>query len=65
MRRSENVVLHWTQTAYECYKRGCNCWMCPTQDLISEKCQMKTAVKDLIKTRGLPNNLMGMFLTEE
>ena len=50
---NEEYSMHWNRTAYECYLRGCNCWMCPTQELISEKCRMKYAVMELIRKYGV------------
>lgn len=45
---------HWTESAIECYERGYNCFGCPTQEIISEKCRMKDAVLNLIQIKGLP-----------
>lgn len=52
------VIKRWTPTALECYKRGCVCEGCFYNDFFSaaaQKCQMKTAVLDLVKTIGAPD----------
>ena len=52
------AVKRWTPTALECYKRGCNCVGCFYSDFFSataQKCQMKAAVLELVRTIGTPN----------
>ena len=52
------AVKRWTPTALECYKRGCNCIGCFYNDFFSatsQKCQMKAAVLELVRTIGTPN----------
>mgnify|MGYP006908887650 FL=1 len=52
------AVKRWTPTALECYKRGCNCEGCFYSDFFSataQKCQMKAAVLELVRTIGAPN----------
>ena len=52
------AVRRWTTTAMECYKRGCNCVGCFYQDFFSgttQKCQMKAAVLELVRTIGTPD----------
>ena len=46
----------WTEEAINCYKRGCNCSICPIKNFItSQKCQMKRVVIELVKVYGAPN----------
>jgi hypothetical protein len=47
----------WTESAIECYQRGCNCQDCPIPHP-TESCYMKTFVLLLVKTIGTPNNLL-------
>lgn len=52
------AVRRWTPTATDCYKRGCNCNGCYYQDFFSgssQKCQMKAAVLELVRTIGTPD----------
>lgn len=52
------AVRRWTVTAMDCYKRGCNCNGCFYQDFFSgstQKCQMKAAVLELVRTLGTPD----------
>jgi hypothetical protein len=49
-------VKQWTEGARFCYKRGCNCKGCYYQELMSEKCEMKSAVFMLIKKFGAPTD---------
>ena len=52
------AVKRWTPTALECYKRGCVCEGCFYSDFFSataQKCQMKAAVLELVRTIGAPN----------
>lgn len=51
-------VRRWTQTAVDCYKRGCVCKGCFYQDFFknsSQKCQMKSSVIELVRILGKPN----------
>lgn len=48
-------IQRWTEGAINCYKRGCVCKNCPIQEFIkSQKCQMKSAVIELVKKFGIP-----------
>ena len=48
-------IQKWTPSAVECYQRGCICSNCPIQEFIkSQKCQMKSAVIELVKKFGIP-----------
>lgn len=45
----------WTPTAIECYKKGCNCSICPIKNFIkSQNCQMKKTVFALVRKYGSP-----------
>ena len=62
------AVRRWTQTALECYKRGCNCEGCFYKDFFSsssQKCQMKASVLELVRVIGTPNVELQQFLIEE
>lgn len=55
----KDVILmynqRWTQSAIECYKRKCICKDCPIKKiLLSQKCQMKKCVLELVKVFGRP-----------
>lgn len=47
---------NWTETAVDCYRRGCVCDGCNIFKIIGEKCNMKRTVLDLVKKFGAPNN---------
>ena len=52
------AVKRSTPTALQCYKRGCVCEGCFYSDFFSEtaqRCQMKAAVLELVRTIGTPN----------
>ena len=62
------AVRRWTQTALECYKRGCVCDGCFYKDFFSsatQRCQMKASVLELVRTIGTPNIELQQFLIEE
>ena len=45
----------WTYDAINCYKRGCSCEGCFYKNFFTDdKCQMKTAVLELVKIFGVP-----------
>ncbi|OGI18462.1 MAG: hypothetical protein A2287_05490 [Candidatus Melainabacteria bacterium RIFOXYA12_FULL_32_12] len=51
-------VRRWTQTAVDCYKRGCVCSGCFYSDFFKEspqRCQMKATVLELVRVLGRPN----------
>jgi len=51
-------VRRWTQTAIDCYKRGCVCSGCFYYDFFKDspqKCQMKATVLELVRVLGRPN----------
>ena len=62
------AVRRWTQTAMECYKRGCNCDGCYYKDFFngtSQRCQMKASVLELVRQYGAPNVELPQILPEE
>ena len=51
-------VRRWTQTAIDCYKRGCVCQGCFYKDFFKDsvqRCQMKSSVIELVRVLGKPN----------
>lgn len=53
---SDSITQNWTLSALECYKLKSDCSRCPIANAnYSFKCQMKTIVDILLKTKGLPN----------
>lgn len=62
------AVRRWTQTAIECYKRGCNCEGCFYTDFFnnsSQKCQMKASVLELVRVLGKPDIELKQVLTDD
>lgn len=48
----------WTQTAIECYQRGCRCKGCFYENYFTKgKCQMKYTVLELVRQLGAPNKM--------
>lgn len=51
-------IQRWTQSAIDCYQRGCICEGCPIYELIFKnrgyKCQMKAAVIESVRIFGAP-----------
>lgn len=55
-------LRRWSESAIECYNRGCSCNGCPIQNIItSGKCQMKISVLKLVKKFGAPKNSIKSF----
>ena len=62
-----SAIRRWTETAVECYKRGCNCRGCFYENFFSkpkygenepkQKCQMKATVLELVRTLGTPDGV--------
>ena len=50
----DNFARVWTQTAKECYLRGCVCSGCPMREQLETNCYMKAAVIELVKKFGAP-----------
>ena len=62
------AVRRWTQTAIECYKRGCNCEGCFYTDFFnnsSQKCQMKASVLELVRVLVKPDIELKQVLTDD
>lgn len=60
-------VRRWTNTAIECYKRGCVCSGCFYADFFnktSQKCQMKASVLELVRVLGKPDVELPQILSE-
>lgn len=58
----------WTNLSLECLKRGCNCQNCFYQNFFSDKnqrCQMKSAVLELVRVQGMPKNMETKGVIEE
>ena len=50
----DNFARAWTQTAKECYLRGCVCQGCPLNEVMETPCRMKMAVFELVRKFGAP-----------
>ena len=60
-------VRRWTNTALECYKRGCVCNGCFYADFFndtSQKCQMKASVLELVRVLGKPDVELPQILAD-
>lgn len=44
----------WTKSAIDCYYIGCNCSKCFIFEIIGARCQMKSAVLQLVRKFGKP-----------
>lgn len=44
----------WTESAIDCYNRGCNCKGCLLNDVLESGCVMKRTVSELVKKLGKP-----------
>lgn len=56
--KASTSVRRWTQTAIDCYKRGCVCSGCFYSNFFKDgpqRCQMKTTVLELVRSLGTPN----------
>lgn len=51
---SDEVTKHWTRSAVDCYKLGCNCSLCNIPDFIETPCRMKATVLTLVRKLGTP-----------
>ena len=61
------AVRRWTNTALDCYKRGCVCEGCFYNDFFngtSHRCQMKAAVLDLVRVIGKPDIELQQILND-
>ena len=52
----------WTESAVDCYERGCICRDCAVQEIIGNECKMKYAVMSLVRQFGKPKVEGGNFL---
>ena len=62
------AVRRWTQTAIDCYKRGCNCEGCFYTDFFnksSQKCHMQASVLELVRVLGKPDVELKQVLTDD
>ena len=52
------TVRRWTESAIDCYKRGCVCEGCPIYEQYfkgsKRRCQMKAAVIESVRLFGAP-----------
>jgi hypothetical protein len=46
--------MRWTQSAIECYNRGCVCKGCIYKEIMDTPCRMKSAVIELVRKFGIP-----------
>ena len=44
----------WTESAIDCYKRGCICPGCTIEGSVEEGCYMKKVVLELVRVLGTP-----------
>ena len=51
------MKLRWSESAIDCYNRGCVCQGCPTKEILETKCTMKKTVIDLVSKIGIPPNV--------
>ena len=59
----------WTQTAIECYERGCTCEGCILNGVFESqefnKCKMKATVLELVRVFGTPEGIKTKGLIDE
>lgn len=69
MQRYKYEIRRWSQTAKECYMRGCICKGCPVYELIfkerTAKCQMKTAVIEMVRKLGITEDMKRNDIIED
>lgn len=51
---SDVSLRRWTQSARDCYFRGCICSGCPIYEILETKCRMKQTVLELVRKFGKP-----------
>lgn len=54
-----DFLKRWTQSAIDCYERGCRCQGCIFSSLEST-CQMKLTVRELVRRYGKPPEDIGI-----
>ena len=52
----------WTNSAVDCYNRGCNCRGCIIREVIGNECKMKMVVLSLVRQFGKPTKYAGSIL---
>lgn len=52
--RSEQQLTRWTESAIDCYERGCICKGCLMTRILETRCLMKTTVIALVRKFGKP-----------
>lgn len=57
-------LISWTESAIECYERGCVCENCPIPHP-TDSCSMKSFVLMLVKVLGNPNQAINRKLEQE
>ena len=69
MQRYKYEIRRWTQTAKECYMRGCICKGCPVYEIIFKdqyiKCKMKTAVIEMVRKLGITEDMKRNDIIED
>lgn len=51
---SENHLTRWTESAIDCYERGCVCNGCFMTKILETRCLMKSTVIALVRKFGKP-----------
>lgn len=60
----DNIYYKWTESAIECYKRGCSCEDCPVKETMETPCRMKHTVMIIVKNIGAPLEKQQMNIFE-
>lgn len=55
----------WTDTAIDCYNRGCKCEGCVLNEIVETRCHMKQAVLELVRKFGAPKKAKNIFTNYE
>lgn len=63
--KSDTYCRHWTQTARDCYERGCDCRGCLIKEQMENPCRMKAAVFELVRKFGAPPPVYGLTRREQ
>ena len=66
---SGTSIHRWTQSAKECYIRGCVCKGCPIYELYfkhsNENCRMKNAVLESVRKLGITEDMKRNDIIED
>ena len=62
--KDDKRLKFWTESAIECYRRGCRCQNCPIPHP-TENCLMKSVVKELVRVKGNPDKYLEAKRKEE